>query len=163
MAEVEELTDRATSLEQQAKALGEQEQALTQEIAEYHATGGGNKGKGLDALTRQRREVREQRADILETLPLLRDRIDKDREAAARAEAEKRMKGIARAYGSLRQEMDAAETRLEETAAAHVANVERFNGYYRSLIMLVAEANAQTDRFGLPRPPAPTTQRVRTH
>ena len=38
----------------------------------------------LDALTRQRREVRELRADILEALPVVREHLTADREQAAK-------------------------------------------------------------------------------
>ena len=146
--QVQKQEARAAALEAQAKELGEQERDLTKKIAECHATGAGD----LDALTRERREVRELRADILETLPLVRDRLEKDREAAGRAEAKKRMKGIARAFGSVRQEMDDAEPRLKEKALAFQAEADRFNGYYRSLACLKAEAAALGDRFGVAAP-----------
>ena len=146
IVEVEELTDRAASLEQQAKELAEQEQALTQQIAEYHAAGG-NKGKGLATLMRRRREAREQRADLLAALPLLRDRITKDRERACVAEAQRRMTGISRAHGSLRQELDDDEAKVREAATVYRDAVNRVNDRYKALALLKAEAAALTGRF----------------
>ncbi|MEE8301442.1 MAG: hypothetical protein V3S24_03295 [Candidatus Tectomicrobia bacterium] len=153
MVEVGELTDRATALEQQADQLLEQEQDLTQQIAEHHAAGG--TGSKLDALTKQRRAVREQRADILEALPLLRDQIAKDREAACTAEAVTRMRGISRAFGSLRQELDDDEAKVQQAAAAYRVAVNRVNERYKALALLKAEANALQDRFGVAAPMLP--------
>jgi len=151
MVEVEELTDRAATLEQQAKELGEQDQDLTQRIAECHATGG-NKGKGLATLTQQRRELRYLRGDLLEALPPLRDQIAKDREAACTAEAVKRMTGISRAHGSLRQELDDDERKVHEAATVYRDAVNRVNARYKALAMLRAEAGALADRFGVAAP-----------
>ena len=150
MAQVEALVARAGALQQETEELLKRETALTKRIAECHASGG--TGGKLDALTKQRRAVREQRADILEALPLLRDQIAKDRERACTAEAAKRMVGIARAYGSLRQELEQDVTKVQAQAAVYVGAVQSVNNRYKSLITLKAEASALTDRLGVPAP-----------
>jgi len=53
---------------------------------------------------------------------MLRDRLAEDREAAGRAEAKNRMKGVARAHGSLAQQLNDDEARLQEAAAVYKAN-----------------------------------------
>ena len=146
--QVQKQEARAAALEQQAKELEEQERELANQIAECHASGAGDR----DALTRQRREVRVLWADILEALPLVRARLTADREQAAKAEAEKRMRGIARAHGSLRQELDDDDARVREAATAYKAAADRLNQRYRSLAMLGAEAGALCDRFGVAAP-----------
>ena len=150
MVEVAELTDRAASLEQQAEQLAAEEQDLTKRIAEHHASGG--TGVEFAALTKQRRAVREERADILETLPLLRDQVAKDRELACTAEAATRMRGISRAFGSLRQELEEDVTKVQAQAAVYVEAVQSVNNRYKSLITLKAEASALSDRLGVPAP-----------
>ena len=146
MVQVEELTDRAASLKEQTEQLEQQEQDLSQQIAKVHASGG-TKGKRLAALTQERREVREQRADILEALPLLRDQIAQDREAACRAEAVKRTTGIRQAHESLRAELDADEAAATKAAAAYKVAVNRVNDRYKALVLLTAEAQALSHRF----------------
>jgi len=152
LAQVEELIDRAAALQQETEELLKRETALTQQIAEHHAAGGNKKGKGLATLTQQRRETRERRADLLAALPLLQDRIAQDREAAGRVAAAKRMTGISRAHGSLRQELEQDVTKVQAQAAVYVEAVQSVNNRYKSLITLKAEASALTDRLGVPAP-----------
>ena len=146
--EVEKQEARAAALEQQAEELAARESDLTKKIAESHATGVGE----VDALTRERREVRELRADVLESLPLVRKQVAKDREQAGKVEAKKRTRGISRAYGSLAQELNDDEARLKEAAVAYTAAADRLNERYRSLARLKAEAAALGDRFGVAAP-----------
>ncbi len=89
---------------------------------------------------------------LLEAIPLLEATIEERRAEACTGEAGKRMRGIARAYGSLRQELDDDEVRAKEQAAVYAETAETVNARYRSLNMLKAEAHALTDRLGVAAP-----------
>ena len=151
LEQVQQAQERLAALEQQAAELGEREATLSQKIAAAHASGSGD----LEKLSKQRREVRGQRADLLEAIPLLRETITRDRESAARAAAEKRLTGIARAFGSVKQELDEDEARVTVAAEAYHAAVERLNQRFKALNMLRAEAGALRDRFGVSAPALP--------
>jgi len=150
LEQVEKLETRLVDLQVRAQGLGKREEALTKQITERHVSG--NKKDNLDTLTRERREVREQRADTLEALPLLQDQIARDREVACKTEAERRLTGIQRAFESLRQELNDDEARVREAAAAYKAAADRLNERYRGLAMLKAEAGALAARFGVAAP-----------
>ena len=153
LEQVEKLKTRCTALKLQASGFAAREEHLTKQIANVHAESG-DKGE-LDTLTQQRREVREARADALEAFTALQGRIVSDLELACTAEAVRRTKGIKRAFGSLRQEMQDDEVKVQEAAAAYRDAVNRVNDRYRSLAKLKAEAAALTDRFGVAAPTLP--------
>ena len=155
LGQVEKLETRLVDLQLEAEALGRREEALTKQIAECHASGS-NKDS-LDKLVRQRREVREQRADILEALPLLQDQIARDREAACKAEAEKRLsQGIPRACGSYVSSYAEVGKLLVEATRQYAERARQLSERFKQHSMARAEANALADRFGLPRPQLPS-------
>lgn len=151
MTEVREMEARVTALEHQTATLAARERELTAQIAEHHATGAGD----LAALTQERRKVREERADLLATLPLLQERIASAREAACRHEAKQRLTGIARAHGSLREELGEDVAKFEVAVDTLLGAADRLNTRYRSVKDLGREADALGDRFGLPVPALP--------
>lgn len=141
----------AKALDRQAQELQVEEQELGGKIVKALAGGGKQNAKPLRA---RRREVREQRADILEALPLLREQIATQRKQLGRSEATKRLTAIKRAYGSLVTEYAADGKRLVEAAQSYAAAKQAFSARFVTLKRLVAEQGALTDRFGLA---APTT------
>ena len=156
LEQVAQLQTRAVDLEVEAEQLGEREEDLTKEIEAIHVAGGGgnnkNKKGDVKALTRERRETMDEKADVLAAIATLQRRIDTDRALACTSEAAERMPGIARAYGSLRQELDEDEAAVQAAAVEYKAKGDRVNARFRSLAMLRAEAGALADRFGVPAP-----------
>ncbi len=155
MAEVEELMGRLEVLERKAQELAVKESGLSQQITEGHAAG--LDGKALDILAWERREAREERADVLEAIPLLEATIEERRAEACTGEAQKRMRGIARAYGSLRQELDEDVEKARAQANLYAEAVEAVNARFNALMLLRAQVDALKDRFGVA---APTLQPV---
>lgn len=139
----------AKALERQAQELAGEEEQLGREIAQVLAGGGKQDAKALRA---RRREVREQRADILEALPLLREQMATERKQVGSAEAAKRLTAIKRAYGSLVTEYAEDGKRLVEAAQSYAAAKQAFNARFVTLKRLVAEQGALADRFGLAAP-----------
>jgi len=150
MAEVAEMTSRLEALGAKEAALAIKEEGLAAEIADAHVHGLDQ--KALDLLTYNRREAKEDREDVSEAIPLLQARIAEDREAASKAEGERRMRGIGKAFGSLRQELDEDERKVHEAATVYRDAVNRVNARYKALAMLRAEAGALADRFGVAAP-----------
>jgi hypothetical protein len=98
----------------------------------------------------------EARAPVLrKAIAELEQHLATDREAAGQAAAQKRMIGIARAHGSVRQELDDDDAKVREAAVAYKEAADRVNARYRGLEMLRAEANALADRFGVAAPTFP--------
>jgi len=141
------------ALERQAEELQVEEETLGREIVKALAAGAKQDAKPLRA---RRREVRETRADILEALPLLRERITTQRKQVGNAEAERRLTGIGRAYGSLVTEYAEDGKRLVEAAQSYAAAKESFNARFVRLKRLVAEQGALIDRFELAATTLPT-------
>jgi len=75
-----------------------------------------------------------------------------EREQAGKAEAERRLVGIKRAYGSLATEYGEDIQKLQELAVAYREQKQRIADRFNGLRMLRAEGNALADRFGLPVP-----------
>lgn len=138
------------ALERQAEELQVEEETLGREIVK--ALAAGDKQQDAKALRVRRRNAREQRADILEALPLLREQIRRQRKQVGSSEATKRFTGISRAFGLLAQELTDDETKVFESAKAYKSAVDQLNKRFKALALLRAEADALADRFGLTRP-----------
>ena len=145
LKDVEALEFRLGDLELDADREEEREQDLSKQIAEIH-TGGGNK-KDLPGLSQQRREVREQRADMLEAAATLRTQVAQDLEVASVVAAAVRVKDIRRAFGSLRRVLEADELAVGKAAVEYKATAERVNERFATLAALRAESEALYDRF----------------
>lgn len=142
--QVQQHEQRLAEMRAQIAELEGEAESLGNEIAVTLAG-----GKDATQARARRAEVRQLRADLAEAAALLEQQLTTDREAAGKADAQKRMIGVARAYGSVRQELDDDEARVREAAVAYKAAADRVNERYRSLEMLRAEANALADRFGV--------------
>ena len=127
---------RLVDLELEADALEVCEQQLSTQIAEIH-TGGGSK-KDLSSLSQQRREAREQRADMLEAAATLRTQVARDLEVASVAAATVRVKDIRKAYGSLCNELENDERAVEKAAIEFKVKAERVNERFATLATLRA-------------------------
>lgn len=148
--QVQEREKRLAQMHQQIADLTAEADTLGTEVAVTLAAG----QDAAKARTR-RAEVRQLRTDLTEAATLLGHQIATDREAAGYAEAKKRQTGIARAFGSMRQELDDDEAKVREAAVAYRAMVERLNERFRALTLLRAEAEALRDRFGIEVPALP--------
>lgn len=101
------------------------------------------------ALRKERAQVRAELEDASSIAPLLAERIAARRERWVVAEAEKRLAGIERAHGSLSQQLDEDEKRVQKAATAYKAAVDQLNERFGALAHLKAEAGVLADRFGL--------------
>ena len=146
LKDVEVLEIRLAGLELDADRLQEREQELSGEIAEIHTSGSGNK-KDLPGLSQQRREVREQRADMIEAAATVRTQVAQDLEVASLVAATQRVKDVRKAYGSLRKVLEADERAVEVAAIEFKAKAERVNERFTTLAQLRAEAEALYHRF----------------
>jgi len=150
MADVEEMTLRLEALKAKEAALAIKEEGLAAEIADAHVHGMDQ--KALDLLTYSRREAKEDREDASEAIPLLQAKIKEQRETACKSEAEKRMTGIARGFGSLRQELDEDVEKALTQAKVYAEAVGVVNDRYRALMLLRGEASGLSDRFAVGAP-----------
>ncbi len=144
------MTARLKALEAKEQALSIKEEGLAAEIADAHVHGLDQ--KALDLLTYNRREAKEDREDVSEAIPLLQARIAELREAASKGEGERRMRGIGKAFGSLRQELDEDVEKALTQAKVYAEAVGVVNDRYRALMLLKAEASGLSDRFGVGAP-----------
>ena len=153
LKDVEVLEIRLAGLELDADRLQELEQELSGEIAEIHTSGSGNK-KDLPGLSQQRREVREQRADMIEAAATVRTQVAQDLEVASLVAATQRLKDVRKAFGSLRKGLENDELAVGKAAVEYKATAERVNERFATLAALRAEAEALGDRFpGVPAGP----------
>lgn len=150
--EVQHHEQRLAQMRQQIAELDAEADSLGNAVAVTLAA-----GQDATGPRARRAEVRQLRADLREAAALLEVQLSTEREAAGKAQAERRMPGIARAYGSVRQELDDDEAKVREVAVAYQVAAERVNERYRALEMLRAEANALAERFGVPAPAFPVT------
>ncbi|MCX6027091.1 MAG: hypothetical protein NTY23_12695 [Chloroflexi bacterium] len=149
--QVQKHEQRLAQMSQQIAELDAEAESLGNEIAVTLAA-----GRDATVPRARRFEVRQLRTDLTEAAALLEQRLATDREAAGTAEAEKRMVGVVRAYGSVRQELDEDEAKAREAAVSYQVAAERVNDRYRSLARLQAEAGALADRFGVAVPDFPS-------
>lgn len=155
LVEVEQLTTRLEALEAKETAVAIKEAGLATQITDAHLEGLDE--KSLSTLMWERRELHNECEEIAAAVPLLRARIVEQREDACLGEASKRMRGIGKAFGSLRSEIAEDVVRVQEKAKAYAEEVERLNNRYNALMRLKLEANALSDRFAVE---APTFQPV---
>ena len=147
---VQEMERRLEALQAKETALVIKETTIATEITDAHIAGLDQ--EKLNHLTYNRREAKEDREDVAQAIPALQDKIKQVREAACLGEATRRMRGVSKAFGSLRQEISEDEARVEEKARAYAAEVNRLNDRYEALMVLRLEANALRDRFGVEGP-----------
>lgn len=101
-----------------------------------------------DAMSDESRRIDALRAII----PELEKEVEVEVETAAKAKAMDRMVGIARAYGSLANELDEDEARLRAKLDEARAAIAALNARYLKLQTLTIEAAALADRFAIERP-----------
>lgn len=147
---VQQHAQRLAQMRQQIAELDAEAESLGNAVAVTLAA-----GQDATQARARRAEVRQLRADLREAAELLEVQLGTDREAAGQAEAEQRMVGIARAFGSVRQQLDEDEAKVREAAWHATAAADRVNERFRALEMLRAEANALAERFGLAAPAFP--------
>ncbi len=141
---------RLAEMRQQIATLTVENEQLGLQIAQALAS-----GQDATKLRARRAEARQLRADLIEAAAMLEQGLTADREAAGRAEAERRQVGIRRAFGSLLHEYEQKVGRLREQATAFAAAGEAVNETFRALMTLRAEDAALVDRFGLARSELP--------
>lgn len=151
LAEVEKQEARAEELRTKAGETAARVRELTAAIAEAHADG---REEDAEALAVERREAADLLRDVEAALPVLEERISERREAAARAEAARRLLAISRAHGSARASYREDVVRIETKAAELEEAVQRAEARYGTLGTLEAEALALLDRFEDLDPPA---------
>ena len=152
LEDVELMKTRLVDLELEAEALEAGEQQLTKQITEVH-TGTGSK-EDLSGLTQQRREARDELADLLEAAAALRTRIQGDLGLASVVVAVQRLKEIRKAYGGLHKVLEDDYVAVVKAAEEYKAMVAQANERFKSLALLRAEAGALADRFpGVPAGP----------
>ena len=144
------LERRVRKMEKEHDVLKMKEEELQSKI-----TTGLAEGRDVTALTTQRRDVREQRDDLLEALPIVRQKLTDDRYAVALDEAKQRHTGIKRAYGSLVSQLDKDEAAVVEACRVVRDAIVTVNARYTTLMKLPGEADALSDRFGLLLPALP--------
>lgn len=97
-----------------------------------------------------------QRAGVLRKfIARLEEQLSEAREAQCRKDADARLLGIRRAYGSVATSIDGDEKRVREKVAELTDSVRRLNERYTHAMTLSAEAAALCDRFGLAMPALP--------
>ncbi len=146
LAGVQELEVRLAALEQRAAGLERKDADLTKQIADFHAAGSGDK-KQLGSLTKQRRDGREERADLLEAIEVLQDQIAQDREAASRTAAAQRLAEIPAAYTALVVQYEGGIARLGDAATQYAEASVGMHQTFGALAKLRAERGALADRF----------------
>jgi len=147
LADVGVLETKAADLGVRADELGEREQQITKQIADIHATGSGGDKKQLSSLTRERREGREERADLLEAAEVLRAQVVRDRKAASRTAAAQRLAEIPKAYTTLVRQYEAGISQLSDAAAEYVEASVTLHQTFGALAKMRAERAALADRF----------------
>lgn len=93
---------------------------------------------------------------LIAALDVLIPELERDVEAATAAAhtraAQARMKGIARAHGSLCAELDEDASKVHAALDAARAAIKALNDRHRSIELLQLEARALSDRFGIAAP-----------
>ncbi len=146
--EVHKHEERLVEMRARIGELKEEEEGLAQEIATKMSEGQWN----VDELRARRAEARAFRADLTEAAELVEQRLGSMREQAGYSEAQRRVKGIARAFGSVHQELADDEAKVREAATSYVKAVGRINERFLTLAKLRAEAGALADRFAVDAP-----------
>jgi hypothetical protein len=104
------------------------------------------------AKLRQTIEAPTERQRAAAELRMVESEIAEQREREARDEAERRMVGISRAYGSLANELTEDESRIRTAARAYVDAVGTVDARFQKLITLRAERDALVARFQIAGP-----------
>jgi ribosomal protein L29 len=97
-------------------------------------------------------EIRQDLADLQDTLKELDAELPALRAQAATEEAKRRLIAIARGRGGVVQEMDQDEEKLVAAALAFREACDRINARHITAAQLFEEAMALSDRFDLPMP-----------
>lgn len=144
MAQVRAQAEKAGELREKAVELEAREKELGQAIAEALAA-----GEDPSGLREERADVRGLLEDMRLALPIIDERTAAMREAASRAEAERRFVAIKRAFGSVKNELEADGDRLMKAADEFASRAGKANERYQRTEELRAEGAALVKRFDL--------------